>query len=129
MKVKNNYIILIITIILLVIISIINSSNPRKDMIELKIEEVDLSKVADGTYIGNCDMKIVTAVVKVKVENNKIVSIEIIEHKHGPKKGAESIKDKIIEKQSLNVDAISGATGSSKVIRKAVELALKKGIK
>ncbi len=42
---------------------------------------------------------------------------------------AEIITDKVIDTQSLQVDAISGATYSSKTILKAIENALKKGIK
>jgi uncharacterized protein with FMN-binding domain len=34
----------------------------------------------------------------------------------------------VIEAQSLSVDAVSGSTYSSKVVLKAIELALKKGL-
>ncbi len=40
---------------------------------------------------------------------------------------AEKIPDKVLEEQSLQVDIVSGATFSSKVILKAVEDALNKG--
>ena len=36
----------------------------------------------------------------------------------------EKLADDMVKQQSLNVDAVSGATNSSKVIRKAVENAL-----
>ena len=40
---------------------------------------------------------------------------------------AENIKEDIKKEQSLNVDAISGATVSSKCILKAIEKAIEKG--
>lgn len=40
-------------------------------------------------------------------------------------KVAETIIDKIIDEQKIDVDAVSGATNSSTVIKKAVENALK----
>jgi len=121
-----------ILIILLVFISlfIIDFKKFKNDLITMQINNVDLNKVKDGNYEGYLDKKYITAKVNVKVKKHKIVAIDILEHKHGPNKkyGADSIVDKIISKQSLDVDAVSGATGSSKVIRKAVEIALNKGL-
>lgn len=53
-----------------------------------------------------------------------LTGIDIIRHLNGLGSSAESIVDKIIEKQSLEVDAVSGATLSSKCILKAVENAV-----
>ena len=70
-------------------------------------------------------MKFIYAKVEVTVENGKVVSINILEHKHERGKTAETVIDKIISEQKIDVDAISGATNSSTVIKKAVENALK----
>jgi uncharacterized protein with FMN-binding domain len=48
-----------------------------------------------------------------------------LEHRHERGKTAEVITDSIIDEQKIDVDAISGATNSSTVIKKAVENALK----
>jgi uncharacterized protein with FMN-binding domain len=89
------------------------------------IESVDLKNVQDGIYSGEYESG-VKARVQVSVSNNKIKEVKILEHKTQLGKRAEKIVDDVVEKQSLNVDAITGATMSSVVILKALEVALKK---
>jgi uncharacterized protein with FMN-binding domain len=131
-KIIISVIIISIAIVLIVFILLFmkDFNKFKKDLIAMQVNDINLKAVKDGEYEGYLDKKFITARLKVKVQNNKIISIDILEHKHGPNKkyGAEAITDRIIEKQSLDVDAVSGATGSSKVIRKAVELALTEGI-
>lgn len=123
-------ILLIVLIIFTIVRFIFKFNDFRKNLNELKIEQIDFSKIKDGVYNGKCDMEFVTARVKVTVAGNKVEKIEVISHKHGPSKkyDAAKIVDSIISRQTLDVDAVSGATGSSKVVRKAVEEALKKGM-
>lgn len=67
--------------------------------------------------------------VEVEVDENKIKEIKILEHKETPGISDPAIKDipkAILDKQNLAVDAISGATVSSKGIIEAVTLALQK---
>lgn len=91
---------------------------------EIKIENVDLESVPDGMYIGKAEVLWIAAEVKVIVQDHKIVNIDLIKHKNERGKSAEVIPQKVIETQSLQVDAVSGATNSSKVILKAIENAL-----
>ncbi|MDR0643205.1 MAG: FMN-binding protein, partial [Treponema sp.] len=94
----------------------------------IQAEMPDLSGKADGTYRGEYDLPKtpVKVMLDVHTENARITAIEIVKHQCSPiGKKAEKITDSIIEQQSLQVDAISGATGSSKAILKAVEAALK----
>lgn len=93
----------------------------------VEIGSVDLKSVQDGSYIGEYEEGPVKAVVRVDVANNKITSIEIVKHKNGLGKKAEKITKEIEKAQSLDVDVVSGATLSSRVILKAVEIALEKG--
>ena len=81
-------------------------------------------KVVDGIYTGSCEVLWVAAEVKVTVNNYKIEAIEMVKHKNGRGTPAEIIPSKVIEAQSLEVDIVSGATSSSKVILKAIENAL-----
>jgi uncharacterized protein with FMN-binding domain len=61
----------------------------------------------------------------VTIKRNAIVNIEIVEHQAWKGKQAESaILDRIIAEQSTNVDAVSGATNSSRVIMNAVQKAV-----
>ncbi len=92
---------------------------------ETVFDEIDVANVSDGIYIGEYDVNFIYAKVEVTVEEGKIVSINILEHRHERGKSAEIVIEKIMEEQKIDVDAISGATNSSTVIKKAVENALK----
>lgn len=88
------------------------------------IGNIDLSETEDGEYYGQYDAYFVSAKVKVTVKDHKIIEIEIIEHDTGRGKPGEQVIGSVIEKQSLKVDTITGATASSKVILKAIEFAV-----
>ena len=94
----------------------------------LEIGQVNLSTVKDGTYIGVCQNKILFAVVRVEVSGHEIRSIEILEHKESYLPQAEMIAHDVLGSQSLEVDAISGATLTSDTVKKAIEDALLQGI-
>lgn len=72
-------------------------------------------------------MGLVKSVVLVKVQDHFIKDIKIVKHRNGKGAKAEIITVEVIKKQSLKVDAVTGATASSNVILKAIEDALKKG--
>ena len=103
----------------------------KNDITALTVSEVPLSEVSDGTWEGTCDLKIVSARVAVTVVGGAITEIKILEHRHGPdpKYSGAGVANKIIAEQKILVDAVSGATGSSKVVKKAVEIALTQGLK
>lgn len=93
---------------------------------EVKIGELDLSLVNDGVYKESYFYnEAMGATVVVTVIDHRIDTIVIQEHKTGLGKKAEAIVDRVIDKQTLQVDSVSGATGSSKIILKAIENALK----
>ncbi|MFD3156855.1 FMN-binding protein [Haloimpatiens sp. FM7330] len=125
MKKKLKILIIVIFIILVGVFFYIKSI----DVPTININNVELTNVSDGSYIGEYKTKLVKAVVKVNVEDKKITSIDIMEHKCGLGKKAEKITKEIEKSQSLDVDLISGATLSSKVILKAVQNAINKGMK
>ena len=117
-------IILIVAILLVVCVKVGADFLTKRTLKKVKINEVPISQVADGEYVGEAQIKPVSAKVNVQVENGKITDIEIKDHMTGLGKNGEKIIDHIINKQSLDVDAISGATQSSVTITKAVENAL-----
>ncbi|MFH5835262.1 FMN-binding protein [Proteiniclasticum sp. C24MP] len=88
------------------------------------IRTVKLAEISDGSYVGEYSVFPVHVKVDVKVVDHEIREIDILEHDHGKGWDAEAITDTIISQQSIEVDAISGATYSSLVIIKAVEDAL-----
>lgn len=95
---------------------------------ETTFGEINISDISDGVYIGEYDVNFIYAKLDVTVQNGKITNINILEHRHERGKAAEAITNKIVDEQRIDVDAISGATNSSTVIKKAVENALKNGL-
>jgi uncharacterized protein with FMN-binding domain len=94
----------------------------------LEISNIPFSTVRDGQYEGYQNNVLVTAKVNVSVRAGMITDIQLLEHSHGPNHGADAIVSEVLQKQTLQVDAISGASYSSKVVLKAIELALQKGL-
>jgi len=87
----------------------------------------NLNSIPDGVYRGSYSMSgtPVKATVDVTVRSHRITAIEIVQHNSSARgKNGEAIIDSIIQHQRLDVDVISGATGSSKTLLKAVENAL-----
>ena len=101
----------------------------KKIVSDIEIQTPDISKVNDGSYNGVFDAIIVSADVDVHIKDNMIDAIVINEHKNERGEKAEVITDEVLASQSLNVDTVSGATNSSKVILKAIENALENGSK
>lgn len=89
---------------------------------ETTIEEVN---IPDGVYIGEYDVNFIYAKVEVDVSGGKIIDVRILEHRQERGKAAEAVANEIVDEQRIDVDTVSGATNSSIVIKKAVEVALK----
>ena len=88
---------------------------------------VNHERLVDGSYEGSYERGPNKAVVKVTVEDSKIVTIQLLEHSAWRGKKAELVIPRIIiERQSTEVDAVSGATNSSRVIMNAVQRAIER---
>lgn len=131
MKKSGKRIILLIVIFFLVscvicgVVYLKNVADYKNAVKETVLDEIDISDIADGVYIGEYDVNFIYAKVEVTVQNGEIVNISILEHRNERGKNAETIINKIIDEQRIDVDVISGATNSSTVIKKAVENALR----
>lgn len=97
----------------------------QKKIASIEIEAMDISQVADGLYEGEYDAGYIYAKVQIEVKAGKIVSLSLLEHRNERGKQAEALLDDVLEKQAIDVDTISGATNSSKVIKQAIANALK----
>lgn len=97
-------------------------------MDSLTVSAVDLTRIPDGQYTGEFNAYLVQAKTQVTVASHRITAIDLIEHLNERGGNAISIPDTIIAEQRVNVDVVSGATNSSKVIMKAVEHALDSAI-
>jgi uncharacterized protein with FMN-binding domain len=98
------------------------------DVLKVKIDDVDMTKISDGTYIGSYDNYRWTNSVEVTVTAHRITGIESVTNQSGRDDLVLSLTDRIIEQQTPNVDAVSGATASSNGFLKAVEIALKSSV-
>lgn len=128
---KGIIIIIVIVFIFLLLIGtfIIMNKKQMQAINEFEFVEIDMATVADGTYIGEADSGMVFVKVEVMVADHKITNINIIEHTKGLGGKAEKIINDMIEVNSYEVDAVSGATVSSQTIKFAVCNALANGIK
>lgn len=86
----------------------------------------DPSAYKDGTYYGTGTGFGGTLKVKVEISGGKLTSIQIMENQDGSEyiSKASALITTIIQKQSTNVDTVSGATYSSVGIIQAVRNAL-----
>lgn len=131
---KKQVILLIILIVILggaITITAVykNLNKSLERLASTTIPDVDLTTLEDGTYTGSYQSFPVMAEVEVTINSHKITGIKLVKHINGQGKPAEVITDKVLEAQSLNVDSISGATYSSKVILMAIGNALNVKVK
>ena len=110
-----------------VTICIASFNQYKANVAAISIETLDVTSIPDGDYSGECDVGYIYAKVDVSVSDGIIENIELIEHRNERGAAGEGVIDEILAKQSVEVDAISGATNSSRVIMKAVENALSGG--
>lgn len=100
----------------------------RDEIEAIEIEDIDLTTVSDGIFYGSYDANLIRAEVRVKVQNHRIISIDIVEHHHANAQAAEQIVDWIVESQTIEVDGVAGASYSVRVIQAAILNALRKGV-
>lgn len=88
---------------------------------------IDPALLKDGIYEGCYRGGPNKAVVRVSIAEGRISSIKVVEHQAWRGRKAEKpIVERIIATQSTTVDAVSGATNSSRVIMNAVQNAVEK---
>jgi uncharacterized protein with FMN-binding domain len=105
-------------------VNVVALNNYQQAAKSIQIADVDLSRISDGTYTGECDVGYVFAKVSVAVKSGAITDVTILEHRTEGGHPAERIADDVVAEQRITVDAVSGATNSSNVIRRAIYNAL-----
>ncbi len=95
---------------------------------EMQIKDVDLRSLADGDYVGAFSYGGFEYRVKTVVKERRIVDVVVLQNRDTDyAKEAEGVLPEMVKRQTPNVDAISGATTTSKALMKAVENALISG--
>lgn len=99
----------------------------QKKTKKAKVGDIDLSKIKDGTYEGQANGYRGLVKVAVTVKDHKITAIKVLSNSDDAaffNRASAGVIKSIIDKQSLKVDVVSGATYSSNGIIKAVKNAL-----
>ncbi len=96
-----------------------------EDYVLISAEEI--RRVPDGVYVGEIREKLDNAKVEVTISNGTITAFEILEvlaydWREEPVKA--EIPARILEAQSLDIDAVTGATGSTHAVLVAASEAL-----
>ncbi len=129
---KKGIIILVITVIVALLLAallflVIIPERSYKEVRQMTIHNVDLSRLEDGVYQGEYEYGNYTYKATVQIKGHRIEEIEVGHGNTGEyAKAAEGVLDRVITEQKLDVDVVSGATTTSKALLKAVENALSK---
>ena len=126
---KKILIILLCTILFVLIGASLYLKRLVNDVNSITVSNLNMANITDGIYVGKYSITPVYVEVEASVTEHKITNIKIIKHENGLGGKAEKIVDDVISRQSLEVDAVSGATVSSKCIIKTIENALQSGSK
>jgi uncharacterized protein with FMN-binding domain len=96
---------------------------------EQDFQRIDLTTVPDGVYRGEATTLLIQVEVEVAVKNGRLETIELIRHRSGKGEAAEEITEQMVAQNSVDVEAVSGASASSVVIQAAVMQALEAAVR
>ena len=116
---------ILVLILMILLVGVTVASAKKKG--EKISPPIEISRIPDGTYLGKSG-GITGVKVEVTVQGGRITKIETLKARGFPKykkRALQEMPGKIIKAQSFNVDAVTGATKSSRSIIKAVENALR----
>ena len=101
------------------------TASMKKRLAKIENEVIDMETVEDGIFEGHSELDLVKVDVKVLVKNHKLIKVELLRHECGLGHPADVIVDKMVEQNTWDVDAVSGATVSSGIKKNAVNKALR----
>jgi uncharacterized protein with FMN-binding domain len=96
-----------------------------KEIREFKLPDITISAINDGEYEGSNTISRWAMTAKVTVKDRKIISIALVKNMKSSMPAAlvTKINQKVIEKQSPDIDAVSGVsilqTGNILIIKKS----------
>ena len=101
------------------------TASMKKSLAKIENVDIDMETVEDGIFEGHSELDLVKVDIKVLVKNHKLIKVELLRHECGLGHPADVIVDKMVEQNTWDVDAVSGATVSSEIIKNAVNKALR----
>lgn len=89
---------------------------------------IEPGSLHDGVYVASYSHGLNSARVRVTVRSRRIAGVEVLRQGASwiGRRAAAPTCERIVAAQSTNVDAVSGATNSSRVIMNATYVALEK---
>ena len=115
-------------VVIILIGMILITTNGLTEGAKVALSGINLTTVPDGIYTGIYDFKRWSNKLVVHVKDNQITAIEIVDDVPGASvtNCSGEIFRRVIAAQDTQVDAVSGATVTSKAYLKAIEDALNK---
>lgn len=126
---KKRIILIILGVIAILLVSIFMAvTYGLSEGKNVVITGIDLSNVEDGDYVGNYEHGRWTNTLTVRVRDHKIIGIGIDKNVLAAEitNCSDEVFRRVIEKQDTQIDAVSGATVTTKSYLKAIENALRK---
>lgn len=131
-KGKHKMLIAIITVIAVVGLAgggaLLFTEGERREAKNLPIKAINIQQLRNGTFIGDYaggKYKWRANKIQVTITDHKLTEIKLLQNAKTQENAAKKeLFDRVLKSQSLQVDAISGATLTSKGYLKAIELAL-----
>ncbi len=112
-------------LVVLMIAFIVFVMGGKDAALNAKIGDVNLAVVNDGTYTGSYGFLRFGNTVEVTVKDHAITEIHVVKPQVLAKpETMDTLTQEVLAVQNLQVDAVSGATATSKAFLKAVESAL-----
>lgn len=113
---------LVIIFLLFLAVTYLNLQRLRN----MAIDEPDLQKLENGKYVGRTEVGGFPYIVEVTMADHRIQEIKFLRNQDNVYgRWAEGVIHQVLKRQTLQVDAITGATTTSKALLKTVSNALK----
>ncbi len=109
---------------MLIMLLLCGSCSVHEEMIALPPGRLALEEKEDGTYPGSWEKYRWFCDVEVDITSHRIDTIRVLRAANGGKKFYGELITRVVDQQSVEVDAVSGGTISSNAFFKAVEEAL-----
>ncbi len=129
-RIKNKMVRIILYVVLAILViaagGFIYATHGLSKYRKMEIQDVDLNKIEDGIYQGEFTGGRWKNKLEVTVQDHQITAIELLNASKtsGMADIGEKVVQQVKEKQSLQIDTVSGATVHTKAILKSIENAL-----
>ncbi len=126
---KRIFLGLALVLVVMIVVTAVSRYQDIGDLRRLQITDIDLTNVADGVYTGAYGKEVLFAKLQVTVAAGQIADIQVLEPSNGLGKAANQMISSVLSAQSLQVDIVTGASATSKLVLRTVEEALRQGLR